>query len=198
VIVAVAAVGLGRERVDGQRMTALGLACGGLALIVAGSGAGGGDPLGVALGLGAAVVYSTYILVSEGIAARMRPHVLCALVCTGAAASLAVGSALAGELRPAELTAAGWAWLACLAVVCTVGAVGLFFAGLERVGSTTASILSTVEPLVTVLLACLLFGERLRGVQLVGGAVLLAGVLALNVRRPQRQHGRIQLTPTTT
>ena len=49
-------------------MIALALASGGLALVVAGAGAGALDPLGVALGLGAAVVYSAYILVSDGVA----------------------------------------------------------------------------------------------------------------------------------
>jgi drug/metabolite transporter (DMT)-like permease len=189
-IVAVAAIALGRERVDGRRLAALGLASGGLALVVAGAGSGALDPLGVALGLGAAVVYSAYILTSEGVAARVRPQVLSALVCTGAAASLTVGSALLGELRPGELTVAGWGWLACVAVVSTVAAVTLFFAGLQRVGATTASILATVEPLVTVLLAFLVFDETLGVVQLVGGALVLAAVLVLNARRPRpRQAG---------
>jgi drug/metabolite transporter (DMT)-like permease len=178
-IVAGAAVALGRERMDGRRLAALGLAFGGLGLVVAGAGAGALDPLGAALGLGAAVVYSTYILVSDGIVARVRPRVLSALVCTGAAASLTVGSALLGELRPGELTAAGWGWLACLAVVSTVASISLFFAGLRRVGPTTASILATVEPLVTVLLAFLVFGETLGVVQVVGGGLVLAAVLVL-------------------
>ena len=129
-IVAAAAVALGRERLDGRRLASLVLASGGLALVVAGAGAGALDPLGAALGLGAAVVYSAYILVSDGIVARVRPQVLAALVCTGAAVSLTVGSALLGELRPGELTAAGWGWLACLAVVSTVARDRLFFAGL--------------------------------------------------------------------
>lgn len=178
-IVAAAAVALGRERMDSRRLAALGLAFGGLALVVAGAGAGALDPRGAALGLGAAVVYSTYILVSDGIVARVRPRVLSALVCTGAAASLTVGSALLGELRPGELTAAGWGWLACLAVVSTVASISLFFAGLRRVGPTTASILATVEPLVTVLLAFLVFGETLGVVQVVGGGLVLAAVLVL-------------------
>jgi drug/metabolite transporter (DMT)-like permease len=178
-IVAAAAVALGRERMDSRRMAALGLAFGGLAMVVAGAGAGALDPLGAALGLGAAVVYSTYILVSDGIVARVRPRVLSALVCTGAGASLTVGSALLGELRPGELTAAGWGWLACLAVVSTVASISLFFAGLRRVGPTTASILATVEPLVTVLLAFLVFGETLGAVQVIGGGLVLAAVLVL-------------------
>jgi drug/metabolite transporter (DMT)-like permease len=183
-MVAVAAVALGRERMNGRRLTALALASGGLALVVAGAGTGALDPLGAALGLGAAVVYSTYILVSEGISTRLRARVLSALVCTGAAVSLTVGSALLGQLRPGELTAAGWGWLTCLAVVSTVAAIGLFFAGLRRVGPTTASILATVEPLVTVLLAFLVFGETLGAVQVLGGTLVLSGVLALNARLP--------------
>ncbi len=181
-IVAVAAVALGRERIDGRRVAALGLAFGGLVLVMAGAGAGTLDPLGAALGLGAAVVYSTYILVSDGIVGRVEPRVLSALVCTGAAASLTVVSALLGELRPGEVTPAGWGWLACIAAVSTVAAISLFFAGLRRVGPTTASILATVEPLVTVLLAFLVFGETLGPVQLVGGTLVLTAVLVLCAR----------------
>jgi drug/metabolite transporter (DMT)-like permease len=183
-MVAGAAVLLGRERMNGRRLTALGLSFGGLGLVVAAAGAGALDPLGAALGLSAAVVYTTYILVSEGVARRVRPQVLSALVCTGAAGSLTVGSTLLGQLRPAEVTMAGWGWLACIAVVSTVVSVSLFFAGLRRAGPTTASILATVEPLVTVLLAFLVFGEALGAVQLVGGALVLSAVVVLHGRVP--------------
>jgi drug/metabolite transporter (DMT)-like permease len=185
-MVAAAAITLGRERLDRRRVAALALASGGLALVVAGAGAGALDPLGAALGLGAAVVYTTYILVSDTIAGRLRPQVLAALVCTGAAVSLTAGTAALGELRPGALTAAGWGWLACLAVVSTVAAIALFFAGLRRVGPTTASILATVEPLVTVGLAFLVFGETLGAIQLAGGALVLGAVLVLNVRGGMR------------
>ena len=181
-MVAIAAVALGRERLDRRRVTALALASGGGALVVAGAGAGALEPLGAALGLTAATVYSIYILVSDGIASRVPPLVLSALVCTGAAVTLTVGSLLVGELRPGELTGAGWGWIACLAVISTVGAISLFFAGLRRVGPTTAAILATVEPLVTVMLAFVVFGETLGGVQLLGGGLVLLAVLALNAR----------------
>jgi drug/metabolite transporter (DMT)-like permease len=182
-MVAIAAVALGRERLDRRRAGALVLASGGGALVVAGAGAGALEPLGAALGLTAATIYAVYILVSDGIASRVPPLVLTTLVCTGAALSLTVGSVLLGQLRPGELTGAGWGWLACLAVISTVGAISLFFAGLRRVGPTTAAILATVEPLVTVLLAFVVFGETLGGVQLFGGGLVLLAVLALNARR---------------
>ena len=184
-MVTAAAVFLGRERLEGRRLVSLALALGGGVLVVAGAGTGTLDPVGAALGLGAAVVYSTYILVSDGIVRRIPPRVLTALVCSGAAFSLTLGSAVLGQLRPGDLTVAGWGWLASLAVVSTVGAISLFFAGLKRVGPTTASILATVEPLVTVLLAFLVFGETLGPPQLLGGASVLGAVLVLQARRPQ-------------
>jgi drug/metabolite transporter (DMT)-like permease len=73
----------------------------------------------------------------------------------------------------------GWLWLAGIAVVCTVTAIVLFFAGLARVGPSRASIISTVEPVVTVTLAFLVFGESLTVTQLAGGALVLASVVLL-------------------
>jgi drug/metabolite transporter (DMT)-like permease len=174
VMVAVAAVAIGRERLDRRRVAALILASTGLVLVLAGAGGGTLDPVGAALGLAAAVTYCTYILVSDTVTARIRPQVLATIVCTGAAVTLTAGSAAVGDLRPGDLTGAGWGWLACLAVVSTVGAISLFFAGLKRVGPTTASILSTAEPVVTVALAFALFGESLGAIQILGGALVLA------------------------
>jgi drug/metabolite transporter (DMT)-like permease len=188
VIVAVAAVCLGRERLDGRRVLALAFACGGLALVVAGAGTGALDPLGTVLGVAVSFVYSAYILTSERIAARLAPGLLSALVCTGAAVTLTTASALVGQLRPGEVTAAGWGWLLCLSLISTVAAVALFFAGLRRVGPTTAGILSTVEPLVTVGLAGLVFGELLGPVQILGGALVLGSVLVLHLRVARPAH----------
>jgi drug/metabolite transporter (DMT)-like permease len=185
-MVAVAAIVLGRERADARRLTALALASGGLVLVLAGAGTGALEPLGVALGLGAAVVYTTYILASERITERVAPLLLSALVCTGAAGTLTVAGLALGTLHPARVSTAGWGWLAAIAAVSTVAAIALFFAGLRRVGPTTASILSTVEPLVTVSLAFLVFGETLSPVQLTGGALVLGAVVALQARLPRR------------
>jgi drug/metabolite transporter (DMT)-like permease len=136
----------------------------------------------VALGLGAAVVYSTYILVSDRVVGGISAIPLSALVCSGAAVSLTIGSTAIGQFHPGAVTLAGWGWLASIAVVSTVAAIGLFFAGLRLAGPSSASILATVEPLVTVLLAFLVFGETLGPVQIAGGALVLAAVLVLRLR----------------
>ena len=184
-MVAVAAILLRRERADARRFTALALASGGLVLVLANAKAGTLDPAGAALAMAAATVYTTYILTSQGIAGRMSPTLLSALVCTGAALTLTAGSALVGDLHPGEVTAAGWGWLLGLAVVSTVAAVSLFFAGLRRVGPTSAAILSTAEPVVTVILAFLVFGELLGPLQLLGGGLVIVAVLVLASHRPR-------------
>ena len=86
-----------------------------------------------------------------------------------------------GDLDPGSVSATGFAWLSGLAVVSTVGAIALFFAGLRRVGPTAASILSTLEPVVTVGLAFVVFAESLGPAQLAGGALVLSAVLAVRI-----------------
>ena len=183
VIVTVTAIALGREPASRRTGAALALSSAGIALVLAGAAAGALDPLGTALGLGAAVVYSVYILVSERVAARVNPLALSTLVCTGAATTLTLAGLAGGDLDPGSVSAAGYAWLGGLAVVSTVGGIALFLAGLKRVGPAAASILSTLEPVVTVALASLAFGEALGPAQLAGGALVLAAALAVNTRR---------------
>jgi len=180
VIVTVSAIALGRDRTTRRTIGALLLASTGLVLVLAGS-AGALDALGATLGLTAAAVYSVYILVSDGVTTRIAPLPLTALVCTGAATTVTLGALVAGDLAPGRVTATGFGWLAALAVVSTVGAIGLFFAGLRRVGPTAAAILSTLEPVVTVALAFVVFGESLGAAQLAGGALVLAAVLVIRV-----------------
>src|SRR5918999_1702925 len=102
-----------------------------------------------------------------------------------AAASLTFAALAGGDLDPGAVSAAGFGWLGSLAVVSTVGAIALFFAGLPRVGPTAAAILSTLEPVVTVGLAAAVFGESLGPAQLAGGLLVLAAVLA--VRAPHER-----------
>ena len=96
-MVAAGAVALRRERLDARKLWALALVSGGLVLLMASAVDGRLDPLGTFLGLATAVVYSVYILTSQGIAGRVRPQLLAALVCTGAAFTLTVGAAALGR-----------------------------------------------------------------------------------------------------
>jgi drug/metabolite transporter (DMT)-like permease len=180
-MVFVGAVALGRERVSGTKIAALGLAAAGLALVLLGGGAGALNTTGVALAIGAAVAYTTYILVADTIVGGADPFLLTAIVATGACVSLGGFALISGELD-VGLDAVGWTSIVSLSLVCTVLGITTFFLGLERVGPSTASIVSTVEPACTVALAAVCFGERLGPVQLLGGAFVLSAVVVLQLR----------------
>src|SRR5688500_15559455 len=85
VLVCVGAVALGREGASARRIAALLVASAGAALVLAGAASGSFDALGAAMGFGAAVAYTTYILVGDRVVAGVPLLALSALVCTGAA-----------------------------------------------------------------------------------------------------------------
>lgn len=180
-MVVLAASALGRERLTPGRLTALGVASLGVLLVLSG-GWGRLDAVGLLIGLCAAAAYTTYILLSDAVVREIHPLLLSALVATGAAATFNVFGAVSRGLSY-DVAPSGWASLLAIAVVCTVLPVSTFFAGVARVGPSTASILSTVEPPVTVLLAAVFLGERLRPLQLLGGILVLAGVALLQLGR---------------
>jgi drug/metabolite transporter (DMT)-like permease len=177
-LVVVGAVALGRERATGRRIVALVVALAGVALVLAGAASGKVDALGAAMGFGAAIVYTGYILVGDRVTAGIPLVALVALVCTGATCTFALGAVARGGVE-LGFGASGWAALAGIVLVSTVGAILLFFAGLARVGPSAASILSTLEPVVTVALAAAAFGESLSAVQLAGGALVLSAVVVM-------------------
>ena len=194
-MVTVAAIALGRERANRRTTIALLVASTGLVLVLAGASAGALDTRGTVLALAAAVVYSSYILTAEGVSARVDPLLLSALVCSGAATTLTVAGVITGDLDLGSVSAKGYGWLAGVAVVSTVAAIALFFAGLRRVGPTSAAILSTAEPVATVVLAFLVFGESLTALQLAGAMLVLGAAMALSgAFRPRRSRAR----PATT
>ena len=184
-LVAVAAVLLGRERVDRRRFAALAVASAGAALVLWGAGRGGAglDRLGVGLALGSAAVYAAYLLAAETLIRRTPALHLAMLVCAGSALAFGAGGLLGGRLA-LGFAPRGWLAILALALVSTVLALGAGLAGVARVGPTVNGILMTAEIPLTTALAALVLGERLRPAQLAGGALVLAAVLLLQ-RRPR-------------
>jgi len=186
--VTVAALVLGRVGASLRTTVALVVASVGLVLVLLAAGAGTFDLGGALLALAASVTYTTYILISDRIIGAIDPFALAALVLTGATASFTVTGLATGSLD-LSLPADAWLWLLLIALVSTVVAVSAFFAGLRLVGPSEAAILSTFEPVVTVALAYAVLGERLAPAQLLGGALVLAAVVLLQLR-PRRPRER--------
>ncbi len=174
-LVMVMAVVTRREPPSRQRAVALVVALAGAVLVLGGSSAGGFDAVGSAFAFGSAVVYTAYILIGDRVAGA-DPLAFAALVCTGAFGTAATWSALRGA-PDLGFGAGGWLWLVLIVLVSTVAAIILFFTGLALVGPTVASLLSIIEPVVTVGAAALVFGESLSPLQALGGALVLGTIV---------------------
>jgi drug/metabolite transporter (DMT)-like permease len=139
------------------------------------------EALGIGLGVAAALIYSIYILVGEGVMQRVAPMPAATVVMLSAAVVYAVAAVGTGLTWPASAT--GWLAVLAIALFSTLLAIVGFFAGLERLGAADASTLSTLEPLVTLGLAVAVLGEPLSPVQ-AGGAVLILSAVVYLARRP--------------
>lgn len=174
VFVAILSVMWLREPITRRKAFTLGLALVGLALTV---GPAGGQWLGILLAISAAVVYSVYILVGTQVMQQVSAIQSAAVIFVSAGAMSSLLMAASGSHLPA--TGAGWAVIGSIVVIATVVPVVAFLAGLGRIGPTNAAMISTLEPVVTVLLAALLLRETLKPVMLLGGGLILAAVLLL-------------------
>jgi drug/metabolite transporter (DMT)-like permease len=184
VLVMAGAILLGRERLSRRRTAAITLAVSGVGLLVAGGGLGAINASGALLAFGSALLYTAYVLASTALRDRVEPLALSTLVATGAAAAFAAAHAVHGG-APVHTPVAALAVVA-LALLPTAFAVSTFLAGLGRIGPSRASIASSVEPVVAVACGVLVLGERLLPVQFLGAALVIAAVLAIELRRLPR------------
>ncbi|AXK38735.1 DMT family transporter [Crenobacter cavernae] len=160
------------EALTRRRLSTLALALTGLAVTVGLDLTG--HPLGFVLGVAAALCYAAYIVAGGRLSGASHPLVGAFIVIAAAALSNTAVVATQGFKVPD--TPAAWSAVLMLALVSTVAAIVAFLAGLSKIGATRASLLSTVEPLVTLLLAAAVLGEPLTAAQFVGGALILSAV----------------------
>ena len=133
---------------------------------------------GLVLAVAAPVIYTTYILLGERVMAGVPAVGASAVIFTGAAVAFCVLATFTGQLE-LPTGAGGWAVGVAIAVIPTMVAISLFMAGLPRVGASRAALLSTVEPVVTVVLAAILLGERLSPIQAVGGLLVVLAMVVV-------------------
>lgn len=154
----------------------------GCALVV---GLGGGEAhaswQGIVLGLGAAVGYTLFNLLSaRWLPGRSRLTMMAYTF--GFAALLPAAGAIAtgglAALSPADWSAQVWVILGAIVLVPTFAAIVLYLEGISGLGPAQAAVVSTTEPLFTIALAAVVLGERLEPTQLVGAALVLGGVVA--------------------
>jgi drug/metabolite transporter (DMT)-like permease len=141
---------------------------------------------GVLLGLGAALGYSVFNLLSYRLVGRQRRLVVMTYMFAISALGIGAVTLIAGEsLSPAGWTPTLWVLLGAIVLVPTFLAVVLYLQGIRSLGAPHAAIVSTTEPLFTILLAALVLGDRLTLAQLAGAALVVVGVVIAEWPKPE-------------
>lgn len=184
--VAVASMIWFRERLDRMRWVALAISMTGVVLVVAGAGdLGSLDALGIGLAFIGALAQTFYALAAHHGFRAVPGTQAAAATMSGAALVYLVVALVVGRLpamaQPLESLAALWPVMvagvvgAGLATVC-------FIAGIRLLGAPRAAILATLEPVVGVALAAVLFGSLPTALQLAGGALIIVAGIVLQLR----------------
>ena len=181
VIVALFAALAGVEPLRWRSLLAALGAFAGCALTAGGLSLGGGLPArGVAWALAAALVYAGFVVLSSRFGASVPARIL-ALHLVQVAALSCVAFALLGPGLSLPRDPRAWLSVVAIAVVSTVVSMIAFLAGMALVGPIRASVLSSLEVLVTLVLAFLLLGERLSPQQWAGAALIVSAVAFQNL-----------------
>jgi drug/metabolite transporter (DMT)-like permease len=170
-----AAVFLGRPP---QRLFLLAMAItlAGAALLMGGSLNLSRDrAIGDALGVVTAMFYAAYVVLIAELRTRVSTATLMAWTGT-IAGPLFLPLAFAFDEQILPRTFEGWATVLGLVLVCQVAGSGLIAYALAHLPATFSSLTLLLQPVFSALAAWAILGERLGAGELLGGALVLAGI----------------------
>ena len=178
VIVTVVCPFLFHEKMTRKQILCFTMSTVGLSLVVGITdlGSGGNNLIGVAFGLGAAVLYATVILLNKFIKGVTGIH-RTFLQFLAAIVVLIPYVLFTGGITLNTLDTTGWICLLIVGLVHTGITYCLYFSSLKELPGQEAAILSYVDPLVAVVIGVLILKEPLSWQQLVGGLLILGFTL---------------------
>lgn len=177
ILVALGALLFG-EKLTANRLGWLLLAFAGMVLIVTGRQSGGGESdylLGVALALGAALMYALAAAIVKQLAA-LPPQLIVLIQLTVGMLALAPFAGLAH--LPAEPF--DWLLLATLGLVHTGVMSTLLYGAIQRIPTALVGALSFIYPAVAIVVDWAVFGHRLSLLQLLGTLAILGAAAGMN------------------
>ena len=171
------------EKATWQRAAAVLVTFLGCALVVGlFGGAARASWQGIVLGLGAAVGYTLFNLLSHRWLPGRSQFVMMTYtfgIASVLAAVLCV--AMGDSLSPASWQPTTWWLLGAIVIVPTFVAIVLYLEGIRGLGPSQAAVVSTLEPLFTIVLAWIVLGQHLTPTQVFGALLVLVGVVGSEI-----------------
>ena len=186
VIVILASTMLFRERLTIRKGICAGIAMAGMVLVSGILGEGNleaGEMRGILLGLGAAVLYATVVLLNKSITGT-GTYVKSIVQLLSAAAVMIPYLAFTEKLSALHFTAGTLGLLLLVGVLHTGVAYALYFGSLEDVSAQTAALLSYIDPVTAVLLSLLVLREPMTVFSALGTVMILGAAVISEWKQP--------------
>jgi len=182
-IVAVLSVISKQETFSKYKITGLFICSAGLILVL-GLNLKGVNLMGILLAIGASVTYSLYIVAANFVLKEISPLLSSAVIASSAAVTYGLIGVASGFTW--HLSSTTWLGILGIAFFCSILAMLTFFYGVKLIGPTSASVISSLEPIMTIAFAALFFQERLTLLQSLGGILVILGglVTVFNSEKP--------------
>lgn len=162
-----------KEKITVQKVISLCLALIGAVVIIGAEFHA--NPTGIVLSILSAVFYSVYILISSQVVKAGMGIQSSAFIMLGAAVVYGIMNLFLGFTPPTQIN--GLVAVAMIALISTVLAFWSFFTGMEKTGPSTAALVSTLEPVVTVLSSVIILSEKITVNIIAGGCLVLAALI---------------------
>ena len=180
-IIGVAAMCVGRKTVSPLRLGALIGAAIGLGLAV-GFSVDNLSLVGVALAAMAALIAAAVITCSALAMRNADSLAVISYMMLSAAFCLVLLSVAQNDMQ-LPVTAGGWLGFGGVAISHTIGTL-TFFVAIPLLGPVRAAMITNLEPVLGILFAMLILGERMSPVQAIGIAMVIASIFAMEMARP--------------
>lgn len=187
-----------KEKLSLQKIIALAIATAGICCFFFGvdmsAGFSGGMFLGLVLAVASGVTYAFYIIYMDKSNLKHEPAFKISFY-VAAISSLAMGvyGTITRELTLSTLTPNAWAISFAFALLCTVVALSLLQIGIKHVGASTAAILTTFEPITSIICGVLLLGEELTMIKIVACSLIMIGVVTMSLSKPKSKDCKDEL-----
>ena len=164
------------ERMTGKQILCFAMATVGLILITGTAGGGESDLIGIAFGLGAAVLYATVMLLNKfikGVEGLLRTFIqfIAAVVVLFPYVALSGGFTLGG------LNGTGLVMLIIVGILHTGITYCMYFSAIKELPGQKVAILSYIDPLVAVLVSVIWLSEEISAPEIIGGVLILGFTL---------------------
>jgi drug/metabolite transporter (DMT)-like permease len=133
--------------------------------------------IGILLSFSAGLIYSIFILVSESLIRNVSSLVSSAIICLTSGITLLVIGLFKHQVST-HINFNGWLIILALSMLSTVVPIVFFFNGIKMIGATKGALISTIEPITSIVLSLFLFHDFLTITQMVGVLVVLASTMA--------------------